>query len=48
MSGGRSIRCRKSGFQPDRARGPVARTSTGKIPVVPGSQDGYLPEKETK
>ena len=48
MSDGRSIRSGKLGFQPDSARGHLARESTGKMPVVRDSQDGYLPKKETK
>jgi hypothetical protein len=48
MSGSRQIRWRKLGFQPDSARGHLARESTGKMPVVRDSQDGHLPKKETK
>jgi hypothetical protein len=48
MSGDRQIRSRKLGFQPDSARGHLARESTGKMPVVRDSQGGYLPKEETK
>jgi hypothetical protein len=48
MSGRRPIRSWKLGFQPDSARGHPARESTGKMPVIRDSQDGYLPKKETK
>jgi hypothetical protein len=48
MSGGRQIRGRKLGFQPDSAHGHLARESTGKVPVVRDSQDGCLPKKEMK
>jgi hypothetical protein len=48
MSGGRQIRSRKLGFQPDSARGHLACEATGKMPVVRDSQDGYLPKKEKK
>ena len=54
MSGDRQIRSGTLGFQlfasPARtsARGHRARESTGKMPVVRDSQDGYLPKRETK
>ena len=48
MTNGQRIRIRKSGFKPDSARGHLAGASTGKLPVVQDSQDGYLPQKETK
>jgi hypothetical protein len=48
MTNGRRIRIRKLGCQPDSARGQLASDWTGKMPVVRDSQDGYLPQKETK
>ena len=48
MSNRQKIRSRKSGCQPDSARGQLARGSTGKLPVGRGSQAGYLPKKEAK
>jgi len=48
MTNGRQIRSRKLGFQPDSAHGHLARESTGKMPLVRDSQDGYLPKEETK
>jgi hypothetical protein len=43
-----SIRSRKSGCQPDSARGQLARRSTSKLPVGRDSQAGCLPKKEAK
>ena len=48
MSNRQKIRNRKSGCQPDSARGQLARRSTGKLPVGRDSQAGYLPKKEAK
>jgi hypothetical protein len=48
MTNGQRIRIRKLGFQPDSARRQPACAATGKLPVVRDSQDGYLPQKETK
>jgi hypothetical protein len=48
MSSGGQIRTRRLGFQPDSARGHLARESTGRMPIVRDSQDGCLPKKEAK
>jgi hypothetical protein len=47
MTNGQRLRIWKVGFQPDSARRHVACDSTGKMPIVRDSQDGYLPQKET-
>jgi hypothetical protein len=48
MNNRQKIRSRKSGCQPESARGQLARGSTGKLPVGRDSQAGYLPKKEAK
>ena len=48
MTNGQRIRIRRLGSQPDSARRQLACAWTGKLPVSRDSQDGYLPQKETK
>jgi hypothetical protein len=48
MKNRQRLRIWKIGFQPGSARRHLACDSTGKMPVVRDSHDGYPPQKETK